>query len=56
MSMLVECQRVRPRIFDGIAEPVKRAHARIAAPRKNQTISAPHANELIVDDVRRHAN
>ena len=42
--------------FHGIAETVQRADARIAAPRENELVDAAHADELVVDQVRRHAD
>jgi hypothetical protein len=35
---------------------VQRSNAGVSAPRKNQAGSASHANHLVVDDIRRHAN
>ena len=39
-----------------VAQAVKRANARISAPGKNQLRGAAHADQLVVDQVRRHTN
>ena len=41
-------------MLDGVAEAVEGAHARVAAPGKDQFPRASHAYELVVDQVRRH--
>jgi hypothetical protein len=35
---------------------MQRADPRIAAPGKHQAVRATHADELVVDDIRRHAD
>jgi hypothetical protein len=54
--MLLDRQRSRPAIFYSVAQPVERADARIAAPRKGQLFRRAHADQLVVDEVRRHAD
>src|SRR5205807_7045071 len=39
-----------------ISQPVQGAHPGIAAPRENELARAAHADELIVDQVGRHAD
>ena len=43
-------------MLDRVAEPVQRPDARVAAPRKDQLARTAHADHLIVDHVRRHAD
>ncbi len=56
VRMLFQFQLLRPAVFHGIAETVQRADARIAAPRKDELVDAAHADQLVVDQVRRHAD
>jgi len=56
MRVLFQFQLLRPAVLDRIAEAVQRADARIAAPRENKLVDAAHADELVVDQVRRHAD
>src|SRR5438445_5101823 len=56
MAMLFQLQRLRPAVLDGVAQPVQGAHPGIAAPRENELARAAHADELIVDQVGRHAD
>jgi hypothetical protein len=56
MRMLVDRERLRPGIFDRIAQPIQRTDARIAAPRKCQCARAAAADQLVVDQIRRHAD
>ena len=46
--------RIAP--FHRVAKPVQGANPRIAAPRKDQTIRAPHADHLVKNQVGRHAD
>ena len=46
----------RPAVLDRIAQPMQRADAGIAAPREGQLARAAHADHLVVDQVRRHAD
>jgi len=43
-------------VLDGVAEAVKGTHPGISAPGEDQLSGAASADELIVDDVRGHAN
>src|SRR5947208_7279484 len=52
--MLLDANRHRPAALVGIAEAMERAHAGIADPGENEFFRATHADELIVDEVRRH--
>ena len=54
--MLFQFELVRPAVLDRVAQAMQRADARIAAPGKNQLVDAAHADELVVDQVRRHAD
>ena len=46
----------RPPVLDGVAQPVQRADAGIAAPGEREPARAAHADHLVVDQVRRHAH
>src|SRR5215212_5856766 len=54
--MLLELERLRPAVLDGIAKAVQRADARVAAPRENELARAAHPDQLVVDEIRRHAH
>ena len=54
--MLFQFELVRPAVLDGVSQAMQRADAGIAAPRKNQLGDAAHADELIVNEVRGHAD
>ena len=56
VGMLLIGERLRPGVFDGVAHAVQRADPRIAAPREHHLVDAAHADELVVDEVRRHAD
>ena len=56
VRMLLDFELVRPAVLDRVAETMQRADARIAAPGKHQLVGAAHADELVVDQVRRHAD
>ena len=55
VGMLLERQRMRPAVLDRVAHPVQRADAGIAAPGEDQLVDGAHADQLVVDQVRRHA-
>ena len=52
--MLFQLELLRPSVFDCVSQTVQRADAGIAAPGENQLADAAHADELIVNEVRRH--
>ena len=54
VAPLLDLERPGPALLHRIAEAVQRAHARIAAPGEHQSLDAAHADELVVDQVRRH--
>ena len=54
MRVLFESERSGPALLHRVAQPVQRADARIAAPGKNQFRRAARADQLIVDQIRRH--
>ena len=54
--MLLDRERLRPAVLDRVAQPVQRADAGIAAPGEHQLVGAAHADQLVVDQVRRHAD
>ena len=54
VRMLLDRDRLRPAVLDRVAEAVQRADAGIAAPGEHQLVGAAHADELVVDEVRRH--
>src|SRR5580765_2197265 len=43
-------------MLDCVADAVQRSNTRIARPREDQLAHAAHADELIVDQIWRHAN
>ena len=49
VGMLLDCERARPAVLVGVAEPVQRADPGIAHPGEHQPVGAAHADELIVD-------
>ena len=53
MAVLVQFQRLRPLLLDGIAQTMQRADARIAAPGEGELSRAAHADQLVVDQVGR---
>ena len=56
VGMLLDRERLRPAVLDRIAEAVQRADAGIAAPGEHDLVDAAHADELVVDQVGRHAD
>ncbi len=54
VAVLLDLQRPRPAVLDGVAEAVQRADAGVAAPREDQLAHAAGADQLVVDDVGRH--
>src|SRR3979490_3522680 len=56
MGMLLIGERARPAILDRVAHAVARADAWIAGPEKHRLVGAAHADELVIDQVGRHAD
>jgi hypothetical protein len=56
VAVLLDGERVRPAVLDRVAEAMDRAHAGIAAPREHEARRASHADQLVVEDVGRHAD
>src|SRR3954463_11446437 len=56
MTMLFDLEKVRPAALNRVAKPVKRTHAGVAAPRKDNLRGASHSDHLIIDQVWRHAD
>src|SRR5262249_23926446 len=56
VAVLLDGERMRPPVLDRVAEAVDRAHAGIAAPREHEALRAAHADQLVVEDVGRHAD
>ena len=54
--MLVEVERSRPAVLHRVAHAMQRPYARIAAPRKHQLARGSHPDQLVVEDIRRHAD
>jgi hypothetical protein len=54
VRVLLELERLRPSVLDGVAKAVQRADAGIAAPREHELARAAHPDQLVVDHVRRH--
>src|SRR5882724_4604161 len=56
MDALVDLQRLRPILFDRLAQSVERAHARIASPGEDQLARQAHADDLVIDQIGGHAD
>ena len=56
MGVLLELERRRPAVLDSVAEPVQGADARIPAPGEDQLPRAAHPDQLVADQVGRHAD
>src|SRR5712691_11185589 len=56
VGMFLDRERMRPAVLDRVAEAVQRAHPRVAAPGKHQLLRTAHADELVIEEVRRHAD
>src|SRR5580700_803227 len=56
MGILFERQWIGPALLYGIAKTMQRPNAGIAAPRKYQLRRAPRTDQLIVDQIRSHAD
>jgi hypothetical protein len=54
VAVFLYLQRDRPGMLDRVAEPVQRADTGIAAPGEDQLARAARADELVIDQVRRH--
>ena len=54
VRMFFQFELVRPAVLDCVAQAMQRADAGIAAPGKHQLGDAAHADELVVDEIRRH--
>ena len=53
-SSIVE--RLRPLVLDGVTKSLQRADPGIATPRERQLGDAARSDQLVVDDVGRHAH
>ena len=56
VAVLLDLQRLRPAVLDRVAEALQRPDPRVAAPREGQAVDAAGADQLVVDDVGRHAH
>jgi hypothetical protein len=56
VAVFLDLERAGPAVFVGIAEAAQRTDARVAAPGKDHLLHAAHADQLIVDQVRGHAD
>jgi hypothetical protein len=54
VRVLLDLERRRPAVLDGVPEPVQRADSGIAAPREDELARAAHPDQLVVHEVRRH--
>ena len=54
VAVLLDLERARPAVLDRVPEPVQRAHPGIAAPGEDQLAHAARADQLVVNQVRRH--
>ena len=54
--MFVDFERSRPRILDGIAQAMQRADAGIAAPGERELARGADADQLVVEQIGRHAH
>src|SRR5947209_5728156 len=55
MAVLLQLQGVRPTVLDRVAQAVKHAYTRVAAPGEHEPTCATHADELVVNKIGRHA-
>ena len=56
MRVFFDLDGLGPVVFDRVAQAVQRPDARISAPGEDDLLDAPGADELIVDQVRGHAD
>ena len=56
MRMLDDLDPVRPAVLQRVAEPPQQAYARVSGIGEHHLADTPHADHLIVDDVRRHTD
>jgi hypothetical protein len=54
--VLDDLERRRPAVLDCVPEAVQRADAGVAAVGEDQLARTSHADQLVVDQVRRHAH
>jgi hypothetical protein len=54
VRVLLELERRRPALLDGVAQAVQRPDARVAAPGEHQLPRGAGPDQLVVDDIRRH--
>ena len=54
VAVLLELDRVRPAVFDGVAEAVQRADAWVAPVGEDELARRSDADQLVVEDVRGH--
>lgn len=47
---------IGPVVFDGISESVKRPDTRIVIPGEGDLSNATRSDELVIDEIRRHAD
>ena len=56
VAVLVDLERARPVVLDRVAQAMQRADTGIAAPGESQLARAAGPDQLVVDEVRRHAH
>src|SRR4029077_13723795 len=56
VTVLLQLESTRPTVFDGIAKTVERADSGVTSPGEHELDCAPHAEELVVYEIRVHAN
>ena len=56
MGVLLNLERARPILLNGIPKPMQQSKSRIAGPRKYELARTTHPDHLIEDNVRAHAN
>ena len=56
MAVLFELKRRRPVVLHRVAQAMQRADAGVAAPREDEFFRAAHADQLVVDQIGRHAD
>ncbi len=56
VAVLLELKRLGPAVLHRVAQPMQRPDAGIAAPGKDELLRRPDADQLVVDQVRRHAD
>ena len=54
VAVLLDLDRPRPSVLDGVAEAVKRAHTRVSTVGEDETAGRSHPDHLVEDKIGRH--